>query len=149
MKVAVSPDEFIAELRTFDGRRTIVQAMRRSLNRAAKERVTPAIRKNAIDTLPARGGFNTWVAAARVTNVIKYGSRTTKLGIRGSRKSARNKSDLTAIDRGRLRAPNWRKRGWHTQPVKPGWFSDAAAKTDYRGIVDAEIDRVLDEIRRG
>jgi hypothetical protein len=149
--VAVSAEQLARELRAFDDRRALVKAMRRGLNKAAKTQVTPAIREHAVAILPKSGGLNAWVAAARVTTSIRYGSRTAGIRLRGSRKSLKNKSDLQRIDAGKVRAPTWGRRGpgfWHTQAVAPGWFTDPASKsTAFRDTVDAEVDRVLDEIR--
>lgn len=150
--VAVSADEMGRILRAFDGRRNLVKAMRRGLNKAAKTQVTPAIREHALAILPKRGGLNEYVAQARVATLISYSSRSAGVRLRGRRTSAGRRSDLKRIDEGTVRAPTWGHRtgaSWHTQTVPSGWFTDPAAKsTAFRDTVDAEVDRALDELRR-
>jgi hypothetical protein len=71
--------------------------------------------------------------------------------LQGSRKSARDKSDLRRIDAGRVRAPSWGRRGpgaWHVQAVTPGWWSTPLIADDtFRDAVDGEVDRALNELR--
>lgn len=148
--MGVSAEQLVRELRSFDGRRQIVKAMRRGLNRAAKNQVTPAIRKSAEEILPKGGGLNAYVATATVTTLISYASRSAGIRLRGRKKTRVGRSDLQRIDAGSVRAPNWGRRyAWHTQTVDPGWFSKPAAEsTAFTATVDAEVDRVLDELRR-
>lgn len=145
-------DEFAALLRGFDGRREIVKAMRRALTRAAKATVIPKIRANALAQLPSAGGLNEWTAAARITPTIRYGSRMAGINLRGSRRSLHKKSQLESMDySGLLRAPSWGRRGrgdWHFQVVKPEWFTrPAAADGGFPRAVEAEVDRVKDQLR--
>lgn len=148
----ISAEAMARELRAFDGRREIVKAMRRGLTRISRPAVKD-VRAHAITILPASGGLGAWVARATIGVRIGYTSRTAGVRIRGSRKSLKDKSDLTAIDAGRVRAPTFGHRGrkaWHTQAVTPGWFTDPlASNTDWRGAVDAEIDKALEPLRRG
>lgn len=150
--MAVTAEQFAAELRAFDGRRKIVQALRRGLKRAT----APALKRMrayAVDILPASGGLGGWVAAARVTSRIGYAGRRAGVTLRGGRKSAKQRSDLVRIDAGRVRHPTFGRRrsnAWHAQAVTPGWWS-TPLETDPEWVTasDAEVDRVLDEIRRG
>lgn len=149
--MAVSASRFAAELQSFDGRRQIVKALRRALNRTAK----PAIkltRAYAVEILPSGGGLGAWVAEARIGFKIGYRGRGAGVRLRGSRKSLRDKSDLHRIDRGRVRAPAWGHKtaaAWHTQTVQAGWWTDPLTAAAWVADADAEVDRALDEIRRG
>lgn len=142
-----------AQLKAFDGRREVVKAMRKGIRKPV-----PAIRKSiktrATSTLPARGGLGKWVASSRINAKIKLGSRRVDMTLRGGRNSEAGRSDLSAIDRGRVRAPTWghRSRGaWHTQTVPAGFFREPAADgaDDVNAAIDAEVDRALEQIRRG
>jgi hypothetical protein len=150
--MAVTAQQLAAELRAFDGRRAVVQAARRGIMRAVPS-VRDRIRSFAVANLPSSGGLGRWVAAARVSVQIRYAGRSAGVRLRGARKSARNKSDLTGIDAGRVRAPSWGHRtaaSWHSQTVTPGWFTQPAGEDrGFRDHVDAEIDLALDTIRRG
>lgn len=150
--MAVSAEQLAAELKAFDGRRALVQAMRRGLNRAVPP-VRAAIQAHALEILPGRNGLAAWVAAARVTVRIGYAGRTAGVRLVGSRKSTRLKSDLTRIDAGRVRAPSWGRRtpgSWHSQAVTAGWFSTPAGDDQgFRDTVEVEVDQALEVIRGG
>jgi hypothetical protein len=150
--VAVSFEEFARELRRFDDRRVVVRELGKEL-RGLLPPLRQAIRAHALEILPKEGGLNAWVAAARITLSIKISGRRAGVIVKGSRKSAKNKSDLDRIDRGRVRAPSWGRRfrgQWHTQAVTPGWFSEPAADENrLRDAAEQAIDRAFDEIRRG
>lgn len=148
--MGVSVEELIAELRVFDGRRQIVKAMRRGLEKAAKTDVKPAIVAHALAILPKSGGLAAYVAAARIAVTVRYGGRSAGVGLRGRRGSKGGRSDLDRIDRGSVRAPAWGRRSqWHTETVAPGWFTTPAAEsTAFTDRVDQEVDRVLEELRR-
>lgn len=146
----VSAQQLGAELRSFDGRRKTVQAMRRALTREVGP-TRAAVKASALATLPGSNGLNVWVSKARVTVKISYASRSAGIRLTGSRKSRADKSDLTRIDAGAVRHPSWGRRGpgqWHTQAVTPGWWSDPMDAADgFRAAVDEEVDRALNEIR--
>ena len=150
--MATSAEQMAAELRAFDGRRQIVKALRRALTRVSKPAVKN-VRAHAISILPSSGGLGAWVASARIGIRIGYTSRTAGVKIRGSRKSLRDRTDLTRIDAGSVRAPTFAHRGrgaWHTQAVTSGWFTDPlAADTDWQAAADTEIDAALEPLRRG
>lgn len=150
--MAVSAEQLAAELRAFDGRRALVQAARRGITRALPA-VRRAVKASAMETLPAGGGLNAWVAAARLAVKISYASRSAGIRLRGSRKSTADKSDLTGIDAGKVRAPSWGRRSsaaWHTVTVTPGWFTRPVSDdTGFRDHVDAVVDQTLEAIRRG
>lgn len=150
--MAVTAGQLAAELRAFDGRRALVQAMRRGLTRAVPA-VKAKVKAHAIDILPSAGGLGRWAAAARVNVKISYASRSAGVRLQGSRKSIGDKSDLRAADSGRIRAPSWGQRtaaSWHTQAVAPGWWSTPLDESqDFRDLAEQEIDRALEVIRRG
>lgn len=149
--MAVSAEQFAAELRAFDGRREIVKALRRALTRAAKPAVAAA-RAHAIAILPSSGGLGAWVAGARIGVKISYGSRTAGVRLRGGRRSLTDRSDLVRIDAGSVRAPTYGHRGrgaWHTQSVTAGWWTEPLAETPWTGDADAAVDAALEQIRRG
>lgn len=142
-----------AELKAFDGRRAVVKAMRKGMREPVPS-IRKAIRQRATSTLPSSGGLNKWVASTRITATIKVGSRRVDMKLKGGRNSSGGRSDINAIDRGRVRAPSWGRRGpgaWHTQTVPAGFFSQPAeAEADaVLRTIDREVDRALDTIRRG
>lgn len=150
--MAISVDQLVRELRGFDGRREIVKAIGKGV-RAGVPAVRKAIRQRALDTLPSRNGVGTWVAKSRITPSIKFTSRAGSIKLKGTRNSIGAKSDLKRIDAGRVRAPSWghrTKASWHTQTVKPGFFTEtAAAAKDWHDDVDRAVDEALDTLRRG
>lgn len=142
-----------AEIKGFDGRREVVKAIRKAIREPV-----PMIRKDikgrALASLPRSGGLAAWVAASKVSASVKIKSRTVGLLLKGGRNSAGGRSDIKAIDRGRVRAPSWGRKGpgaWHTQTVTEGFFSLPAS---YRGpeverVTTLAVDRAFDTIRRG
>lgn len=147
-----SLDDLIRDLRKFEGRKEVTKALRREIRKPIPA-VRRSIRARALDTLPRRGGLNVWVSKSKVTAQIKLSGRTAGVRLRGSRKSANDKSDLRRIDAGRVRAPSWGRRGagdWHTQQVTPGYFTKPSGEVDQwrKAAVDA-IDQAAEVIRRG
>lgn len=147
--MAVTVEQFVAELRAFDGRRTVVQTLRRRLrsNHRAQVRKTRAA---WVDGLPSTNGLGQWVARATITLRIRYSGRTTGIDLRGSRKSGKGKADLAGIDRGRVRAPSWGRKGagqWHTQTVTPKLFTNSVDIGDWVPTIDAAFDEALGVIR--
>lgn len=151
--MAVDVATFVRELRAFDDRRAVVKAMRRAITKPVPA-VRRRIRDYAVDILPHRGGLGAWAAAASIAASIRYASaRSAGVKLKGSRKSARDKSDLDRLDRGTVRAPSWGHRSaasWHTQAVTPGWFTRPATEsTEWFTAVDQAVDQAFDAIRRG
>jgi len=144
-------DQLVAELRAFRGRKEVLAAMRKGI-RSGIGPVRKAVRQTAIETLPTRGGLGQWVAKTRINLNVRVGSSSARVRITGGRNSAGGQSDVNAIDRGRVRAPSWGRKGrddWHTQSVDPGFFTETLDEQDgFRANVDAEVDRALDTIRR-
>lgn len=150
--MAVSAERFAREMRSFDQRRAIVKAMRRALNRQARPALRE-VRAHAREILPSSGGLGMWVARSSLTFQIRYTGRSAGIRLRGRRKSTKGRSDLDRIDRGEVRHPSWGRRfrgSWHAQAVTPGWWSEPLQNdTTIGAAVDHEVDRALDEIRRG
>lgn len=150
--MGVSFDEFARELRSFDDRRVVVNELRKGLRKLLPP-TRKAVKARALATLPKSGGLNAWVAATRLTAIVRTTGRRAGITIKGSRKSTKNKSDMTAIDRGRVRAPAWGHRtaaSWHTVLVRPGFFTEPATDdTRLREAAEAALDHALDQIRRG
>lgn len=142
-----------ADLKAFDGRREVVKALRRSI-REPVPTIRAAVKARALAILPQRGGLAAWVAETKVSASVKVSSRVVGLLVKGGRnKITGGRSDINAINRGRVRAPSWGRRWegqWHTQTVQPGFFTDAAmesADVVQRVTTDA-VDRAFDQVRR-
>lgn len=150
--MATSFQQLVKELKAFDGRREITKACAKGIRKAVKP-ATKAIKKAAKDTLPKGGGLNVWVSKTRITAQFRFAGRKAGVKIKGGRNSLGGRSDVKAIDRGRVRAPSWGHRtraSWHTVTVKPGFFTQTAADLpDWRANVDAEVDLALETLRRG
>lgn len=147
-----SLDDLVRDLRRFEGRKEVTKQLRAEIRRPVPE-VRKAIRRRALATLPAGGGLNVWVSRTRVTAKIKLAGRGAGVSLRGSRKSARDRSDVRSIDRGRVRAPSWGRRGvgsWHVQQVSPGFFTVPGAEVKvWRDACLKAVDNALAVIRRG
>ena len=139
-----------AEVKAFDDKRAVLLALRRGI-REPLPTIRRAIRDRAVATLPAGGGLNRWVAASRVNGPVSVTARRVRLRVRAGRNSAGGRSDINAIDRGRLRAPTWGHRGqgsWHTQTVEPGFFTRPAqdAIEPIGRAMDKAINDTLDRL---
>jgi len=147
-----SIEALVRDLRGFRARQEVIVQLRKRIREPI-----PAVRRDikaeALATMPHSGGLNRWVAATRITATIKINSRAARVTLKGGRGSLRKRSDIRAIDRGRVRAPSWGHRGpgaWHTQGVAPGFFTRPAADaTEWRKAIDRAVDAALDTIRRG
>lgn len=150
--MAIGVDQLVRELRGFDRRREIVKAISKGVRKPLPA-VRKAIKARAIATLPSSGGLGLWVSKTRVTAQVKLSGRRAGIKLKGGRNSQGQRSDIAAIDRGRVRAPSWGRRtaaSWHTQTVRPGFFTETAAEaTQWTGAVAGEVDRALDQLRRG
>lgn len=150
--MAISVDQLVRELRGFDRRREIVKAVSRGVRKPLPA-VRKAIRARAVATLPRSGGLGVWVSKTRVTAQIKLTGRRAGIKLKGGRNSQGQRSDVAAIDRGRVRAPSWGRRtaaSWHTQTVTPEFFTGPASEaTQWTNAVAAEVDQALDQLRRG
>ncbi|MGW3619487.1 hypothetical protein [Micromonospora arida] len=147
-----SLDDLIRDLKTFERRKDITSLFAKEVRKSVPS-VRAAIKRRALDTLPKGGGLNVWVSKARVTARVKLTGRSAGVTLKGSRKSAKDKSDLKRLDAGVVRHPSWGRRGadqWHTQTVEPGYFTKPATEVDqWRKAVDTAVDKALEVIRRG
>jgi hypothetical protein len=150
--MAVSFEQLVRELRAFEAKREIVKAMSKGIRKSAPK-VRQKIRAAAVELLPESGGLGAWVAKIRINLRIKTSGRSASIKLLGGRNSAGGRSDIDAIDRGRVRAPSWGHRAkgdWHTQTVPAGFFTRTAADADdWRADVDREVDQALETLRRG
>lgn len=150
--MAISVDELVRELRSFDARREIVKAIGKGV-RAGVPPVRKAIRSRALDTLPRAHGLGAWVSKISITAQVKLQARSGTIKLKGGRNSLGQRSDIKRIDAGRVRAPSWGHRtaaSWHNQAVKPGFFTEtAAAAKDWHDDVDQAVDEALNQIRGG
>jgi len=122
--------------------------MPRALRRASVPMIQ-AIRAEAIETLPKRGGLNEYVAAARISTTVKTGAETATVQIRGRRNQIRRggkQVDLPAINRGRIRHPTYGHGPWTTQSVAPGFWDTGAEKA--AGAVDQQLQKAMDDMHR-
>jgi hypothetical protein len=150
--MATNVDRLVAELRGFRDRKAVLAAMRKGI-RAGVPPVRKAIRARALATLPHRGGLARWVAAGRINLKVKASSASAGVTLIGGRNSQGGRTDMRAIDAGRVRAPSWGRRtsaAWHVQAVRPGFFTEpAAGSTSWHNEVDAAVDHALNTLRAG
>jgi hypothetical protein len=144
----------VADLKAFEGREEVVKALRTEL-REPVPRAREEIRRAAVDLLPAGNGLGAWVARISVTLQTRLASaRSAGITLRGGRNSAHQRSDVDAIDRGRVRAPSWGHRGpgaWHNQTVPAGFFTDTIAgmAEEWRQAAIVAVDQATEVIRNG
>ncbi|MEU5939408.1 hypothetical protein ABZ807_09475 [Micromonospora sp. NPDC047548] len=150
-----SLDELIRDLRTFDRRKEVTNALAKAVRKPVPE-VRKLIRKRALATLPSSGGFGKWVSKLSITAAVKLQGRAAGVKLKGRRKGfpdKRPKVDLRRIDQGRVAAPSWGRRGdadWHFQQVTPGFFSEPSTEVDqWRAAAVEAVDEALGVIRRG
>jgi hypothetical protein len=132
----------IRSLRGFDRDDVLVKAVRDHL-RAPVPVVRARIKAVAVATLPHSGGLGAWVAGTKITALVTLRGKAAGIRLRGGRRSAGGVTDVRAIDRGRVRAPSWGRRGrgqWHTQAVPDGFFTRTAAEApEWERAIDAAI----------
>jgi hypothetical protein len=147
-----SLDALIRDLRTFEDRKEVVKQLRTEIRKPVPA-VRKAIKARALDILPKAGGLGAWVSKTRMTVQIKLSGRSAGVRLKGGRNSSGGRSDIRAIDRGRVRAPSWGHRGkgaWHTQEVKAGFFTEPTTETKpWRDACVRAVDQALEVIRRG
>lgn len=146
-------DELIRDLRKFEGRKLVVKELRKRIRKPVPK-VRRAVRRRALDTLPSGGGLNVWVSKARITVVAKFVGRGAGIRMKAGRNSGTGKrSDIRAIDRGRVRAPSWGRRtkgSWHAQTIPDGFFTEpVVGATEWREECVAALDEAMEVIRRG
>jgi hypothetical protein len=150
--MASSLDNLIRDLRKFEGRKEVVKELRKEIRKPLPD-LRKAIKRRALDTLPHGNGLGAWVSRISVTARIRLSGRAAGVSIKGGRNSVGARSDINAIDRGRVRAPSWGRRGkgaWHNQEVRPGFFTETVGDvTQWREACSRAADQALDTIRRG
>lgn len=105
--------------------------------RAATKPMKAAVQASARENLPSRGGFADLVAASRFTTKNRLSGKNV-----GMRFEAKNKHDIKALDRGRLRHPLYgNKDHWFTQTVQAGWFSTPIEEMS--GEIRVEVSQAL------
>lgn len=149
-----SMDEFIAELKAFDGRKEVINEVRKALRKPAiLGNFRKRVRAHAIATLPGSGGLGAWVAKSSITIRFKDAGRRAGFTLRMGRKSGKGKADLNALDRsGRVRHPLYGNRAhWYSQQVASEFFSKPWEQYGSTIIdaTDAAVDRAFDKIRNG
>jgi hypothetical protein len=121
----------VRSLREFEASDVLIKEVRKKL-REPVDPVRRRIKATARGTLPATGGLGEWVAGVTITATVTLGGRAAGIRLRGGRNSLGSaRSDIRAIDRGRLRHPTFgrRHRGmWFTQSVLPGFFTKTASE---------------------
>lgn len=150
--MATSIDVLVAELRSFRDRKVVLKELRTGIRKPFPA-VRRAIKDRARTTLPKRGGLNRWAASTRVNLAVKASSRAASVTVKGGRNSLGGRSDINALDRGRVRHPSWGRRGpgqWHSQTVAPGFFTEPVTEAaEWRVEIDRALDRATAQIRRG
>ena len=125
--------------------------LRMELPKALKRAAAPmveAIRADARERLPHRGGLAEYVAKATISVQVRTGANNASARLVGRRKQTRagGQVDLPAINRGRLRHPTYGHGPWVTQTVPAGFWDDGV--THAQGAVDRELQAALDQVRR-
>lgn len=111
------------------------KGLQRELNKGLRESARPfaaAVRRNALEMLPKRGGLNERVADQVVPKVRKSNSKRAQ-GIRLGATGREGMKAIRNLDRGKLRHPVYADGGksrdewtWVDQAVEPGFWSKAA-----------------------
>lgn len=150
--MATDIDQFVRELRSFNDRKVILKELRVGIRRPFPA-VRKSIKSRALDTLPKRGGLNRWAASTRITLMTRFSGRKAGVTVKGGRNSAGGRSDIRALDRGRVRAPSWgrkHKGDWHTVLVPDGFFTEPVTEAkEWRDEIVSSVDRATQQIRRG
>ena len=112
--------------------RVIVNTMAKEIRRGAKP-IRTAIKARAVQILPSSGGLGRYVAAARITTLVRRSAKSAGVLIRGRRKDTSGRGgpavDLRRIDLGSTRHLSWGRPPWHgPQALRPGFFTDAVTE---------------------
>lgn len=128
----------------------VLKQLRKDLRKVGPV-VRRKVRKNALATLPKRGGLNRWVAAAPVKVTFSGAGTVIIVRLLAGRSSLHGRSDLKRIDAGRVRHPAWGRRGrgdWSVTSVKPGFFTNVATDPQpWLEAADLALDDALEAIR--
>lgn len=149
MEIRVTGAEELAQvardIKKLGNGREIITDMRKEIRSTAPP-FRKAVRENAIATLPSQNGLNEWVAGTKIKVSITTGRRSAGVRFVGGRNSLKKKSDIRAIDKGRVRAPLFGdRRFWHLQNVKSGFFTKASpqAVDEFRQATVRAIDKAV------
>lgn len=150
--MATSLEQFARELRAFNDRKAVTKQLKADI-RSPLPQMRKKIKGVALATLPKRGGLNKWVASIRINGPVKVTGSAVTLKLSGGRNSQSKRSDMKAIDRGRVRAPSWGRRNkgaWHTQQVQPGFFTDTVKdnKQMWLDVIEQAVDKATAILRR-
>jgi hypothetical protein len=144
--------KLIYDLKGFEDRKIVLRELRKEIRKPVPK-ARKAIKAKALDTLPRHGGLNEWVASTRITASIRLSGRSTGVRLKGGRNSFKKRSDIRAIDKGRVRAPAWGHRtAWHLQAVRPGFFTETVAEdflSEWRGAVATAAENAVEVLKRG
>ena len=139
----------VRTLRGFSRNDILIKEVRAELRQPVPI-VRRRIKDTALGTLPAGGGLNAWVASIRITAAVQASGKSVRVRLKGGRNSRAARSDIRAIDRGRLRHPAWGRRfrgQWFTQSVTPGFFTKTAADSpEWPAAIDRAIAKALEQI---
>lgn len=142
----------IADLKYFEDRKLVIKEFKKEVRKPVPA-VRKAVRARAKSILPHAGGLGAWVSRLSITVKFKLSGRRTGITLTGGRNSLGARSDMRAIDRGRVRAPTFGHRGrgaWHTQAVHTGFFTDPVEETDaWIGAAEEAIFKATEVIRSG
>jgi hypothetical protein len=144
----------IADLKRTTDSKAVLKEVRRTIRGPLPE-TRRRVKLAALRNLPRGNGLGAWVAKTRLTAKIKLTGSTVAVNIKGGRNSASKKrSDIDAIDRGRVRHPSWGRRGpgqWHNQAVAPGFFTKTVEeqRSEYVDAVEKGASIVVERLNRG
>lgn len=147
-----SLERLVRDLRGFEGRKEVLRQLRKEIRQPVPA-VRKAIKARALDTLPRSGGLNAWAAGIRITVAIRGAGRAAGVKLKGGRNSRGGRSDMRALDRGRVRHPSWGRRWsgqWHNQTVEAGFVTKPATEaTEWRDACVRAVDNAVRSIGRG
>lgn len=142
----------IADLKYFEDRKLVLKEFKKEVRKPVPA-VRKSIRARALDTLPHRGGLGVWVSKISMTVKFKLSGNSARITLKGGRNSSGGRSDIKAIDNGRVRAPTFGRRSkgqWHNQRVPSGFFTEPVEETDaWRGAAEEAIFKASEVIRHG
>ena len=149
--MAVTMQQFAAELKVFDGRRAVINEIRKDLRKPMPAFRTK-VRASANAKLPSTGGLGAWVASSSIRISFRDAGRTAGVHIKMGRKSGKGQAELDKLDlAGLVRHPLYGNRQyWFPQKTGgAGFFTDVFERTEWEQIADQAFDRALDQIRNG
>lgn len=126
--------------RTAEGK-VLLKSLLKRLRTTARTEITPATRKQALATLPSRGGLAKRVSKSPQRITARAGSTTATVAVIVPGKS--KGSGAAAADRGTIRKPVFNrtnadgKRIFVTQNVPSNWFTGPATEAAPKVVADA------------